>query len=154
MQSIRALHRPTASHEPPRSKGQMWRLISQLSLNHLSLSETGLPALQEILRLHNFSGAPHLETQIGSISGLASRRQFALVRGEQGSTPVRGTRVEMQMDERQFAGGGAYLFAAVLDRFLGLYASLNTFSQLSVTTNLRKEALGEWQPRAGYRPLL
>ena len=154
VQSIRALHRPTASYEPPRNKGQLWRLISHLSLNHLSLSETGLPALQEILRLHNFSGSAHLETQIGSITGLNSRRHFALVRGEQGSTPVRGTRVELQMDERQFAGGGAYLFSAVLDRFFGLYASLNTFSQLSVSTSLRKEALGEWQPRAGYRPLL
>ncbi len=154
VQSIRALHRPTASYDPPRGKGQMWRLISQLSLNHLSISEEGLPALQEILRLHNFSASPHLETQIGSLTGLSSRRHFALVRGDQGSVPVRGTRVEMQMDERQFAGGGAYLFAAVLERFLGLYASLNSFSQLSVTTSLRKEVLGEWTPRAGNRPLL
>lgn len=154
VQSIRALHRPTASHEPPRGKGQMWRLISQLSLNHLSLSEGGLSALHEILRLHNFSDSPHLETQIGSITGLISRRHFALVRGEQGSVPVRGTQVDMQMDERQFTGGGAFLFAAVLDRFLGLYASLNSFSQLSVSTNLRRERLGEWLPRAGNRPLL
>ena len=154
VQSIRALHRPTASHDPPRGKGQMWRLISQLSLNHLSLSEGGLPALQEILRLHNFSESPYLETQIGSITGLCSKRHFALVRGEQGSVPVRGTRVELQLDERQFAGGGAFLFSAVLDRFLGLYASLNSFSQLSVSTNLRKEVLGEWIPRAGNRPLL
>ena len=154
IQSIRALHRPTASHEPPRSKGQMWRLISQLSLNHLSLSETGLAALQEILRLHNFSEAAHLETQVGSLTGLTSKRHFALVRGEQGSVPVRGTRVELQLDERQFTGGGAFLFAAVLDRFFGLYASLNSFSQLSVSTNLRKEVLGEWLPRAGNRPLL
>ena len=154
VQSIRALHRPTVSQEPPRGKGQMWRLISQLSLNPLSLSEGGLPALQEILRLHNFSNSPHFETQIGSITGLASKRHFALVRGEQGSVPVRGTRVELQMDERQFTGGGAFLFSAVLDRFLGLYASLNSFSQLSVATNLRREMLGEWLPRAGNRPLL
>ncbi len=154
VQSIRALHRPTPSHEPPRGKGQMWRLISQLSLNHLSLSEAGLPALQEILRVHNFSESPHLETQIGSITGMESRREFALVRGENGSSPARGTRVDMQMDERQFAGGGAYLFATVLDRFLGLYASLNSFCQLSVTTSLRKEVLGEWHPRAGSRALL
>ena len=154
VQNIRAVHRPTASHEPPRGKGQMWRLISQLSLNHLSLSEGGLPALQEILRLHNFSGSPQLETQIGSITGLSSHRHFALVRGEHGSSPARGTRVQMQLDELQFSGGGAYLFAAVLDRFLGLYTSLNSFCQLSVSTSLRKEVLGEWRPRAGNRPLL
>lgn len=154
VQNIRAIHRPTATHEPPRGKGQLWRLISQLSLNHLSLSEGGLHALHEILRLHNFSTSPQLETQIGSITGLESERHFALVRGADGSSPARGTRVQMQMDERQFSGGGAYLFATVLDRFLGLYTSMNSFSQLSVTTNLRKEALGEWPPRAGNRPLL
>jgi type VI secretion system protein ImpG len=154
VQNIRALHRPTASYDPPRGKGQMWRLISQLSLNHLSLSEGGLPALQEILRLHNFSASPQLETQIGSITGLSSHRHFALVRGEHGSSPARGTRVQMQLDERQFSGGGAFLFAAVLDRFLGLYASMNSFCQLSVNTSLRKEALGEWKPRAGNRPIL
>ena len=52
-------------------------------------------------------------------------------------------------DEDQFAGGGAYLFCSVLERFLGLYVSLNSFSQLSVTTLQRKEALAEWQPRSG-----
>ncbi len=151
---IRALHRPTPSVDPPRGKGQMWRLISQLSLNHLSLSEEGLPALQEILRVHNFSETPQLETQIGSILKLASKRHFALMRSDYGTSPARGTRVEMELDERQFAGGGAYLFSAVLDRFLGLYASLNSFCQLSVRTNLRKEALGEWSPRAGNRALI
>ncbi|MGI4853958.1 MAG: type VI secretion system baseplate subunit TssF [Janthinobacterium lividum] len=154
VQHIRAIHRPTASCEPPRGKGQLWRLISQLSLNHLSLSEGGLSALQEILRLHNFTTSPQLETQIGSITGLTSQRHFALVKGEHGSSPARGTRVELQVDERQFSGGGAYLFGAVLDRFLGLYSSMNSFCQLSITTNLRKEALGEWPARAGNRPLI
>ncbi len=154
VQMIRAIHRPTPSFESPRGKGQLWRLISQLSLNHLSLSEGGLPALQEILRLHNFTGSPQLETQIGSITGLTSHRHFALVRGEHGSSPARGTRVNLQMDERQFSGGGAYLFGTVLDRFLGLYTSMNSFCQLAVNTSLRKEPLGEWQPRAGNRPLL
>lgn len=154
VQNIRAIHRPTSTYEAPRGKGQMWRLISQLSLNHLSLSEGGLPALQEILRLHNFSTSPQLETQIGSITGLESERHFALVRGAYGSSPARGTRVRLQLDERQFSGGGAFLFGAVLERFLGLYTSMNSFSQLSISTNLRKEALGEWLPRAGNRPLM
>ncbi len=51
-------------------------------------------------------------------------------------------------------GGGAYLFASVLEHFLGLYVTLNSFSQLSVTTRQRKEALQLWPPRAGSRILL
>lgn len=151
---IRALHRPTCSLDPPQGKGQMWRLVSQLSLNHLSLTEEGLPALQEILRVHNFADASHLENQIAGIVSLASKRHFALMRSDYGSIPARGTRVDLQLDERQFVGGGAYLFSAVLERFLGAYATMNSFCQLAVGTNLRKEALGEWPPRAGDRVLI
>ena len=60
----------------------------------------------------------------------------------------------MELDEENFVGGGVYLFAAVLERFLGLYVTLNSFSQLGVTTRQRKEALKLWPPRAGRRILL
>jgi type VI secretion system protein ImpG len=152
--TIRALHRPTATYEPPAGAGQIWQLISQLSLNHLSLGETGLPALREILRIHNFTGAPHLDKQISGILSLQSRRHIALMQSEFGSVAARGTRVEMELDESHFAGGGAYLFSAVMDRFLGLYVSMNSFSQLSVRTNVRKEVLGEWPPRTGSQVVM
>ena len=35
----------------------LWRLISKLSLNYLSLVTEGGDAFREILRLHNFTGA-------------------------------------------------------------------------------------------------
>jgi type VI secretion system protein ImpG len=67
---------------------------------------------------------------------------------------VRGLRVELELDEEQFAGGGAYLFASVLEQFLGLYTSINSFSQLSARTRQRKAELREWPPRAGWKALL
>jgi type VI secretion system protein ImpG len=42
----------------------------------------------------------------------------------------------------------------VIDRFLGLYVSMNSFSQLSVRTNARKEVLSEWPPRAGSQVVM
>ena len=54
---------------------------------------------------------------------------------------ARGTQVEMEFDEDQFVGSGVYLFAAVLEYFLGLYVSMNSFSQLRVKTRQRKEIL-------------
>jgi len=151
---IRALHRPTASFAPPSGQRQTWRLISQLSLNHLSLGESGLGSLQEILRIHNFTGAPHLDKQINGITSMQTKRHIALLQDEFGSVAARGLRVELELDERQFVGGGAYLFSAVLERFLGLYVSMNSFAQLSVRTDMRKGVLGEWSPRAGSRVLL
>ncbi len=151
---IVALKKPTAALRPPVGKGALWRLISQLSLNYLSLVSEGREALQEILRLYNFGESTFLEKQIQGITEIRSARHFARVISEGGIAFVRGTRVEMTFDEEQFVGGGVYLFASVLERFLGLYVSMNSFSQLVAKTTQRKEILKEWPPRAGEAVLL
>jgi type VI secretion system protein ImpG len=151
---IVTLRKPTATIRPPTGKGMQWRLISNLSLNYLSLVSEGKEALQEILRLYNFSDSAHMEKQIAGISRLGSQRHFARVISEHGISFVRGTRIELELDEEQFVGGGAYLFSSVLEHFLGLYASLNSFTQLVATTQQRKEGLREWPPRAGQSILL
>jgi type VI secretion system protein ImpG len=151
---IVALKKPTATLRPSIGKSIAWRLISHLSLNYLSLVEDGKPALQEILKLYNFTNSTYSAKQIDGIVNLNSRKHFARVISENGITFVRGTRVDMDFDETQFVGGGVYLFASVLERFLALYVSLNSFSQLVASTKQRKEVMKEWPPRAGQRILL
>jgi type VI secretion system protein ImpG len=151
---IVALIKPTDALRPPVGKDSMWRLVSQLSLNYLSLVENGREALQEILRLYNFAESPHFEKQIQGLVALDSRRHFARVISDDGVVFARGTQVEMEFDEEQFVGGGVYLFASVLEHFLGLYVSMNSFSQLRVRTRQRKEVLRQWPPRAGQKILL
>jgi len=46
-------------------------------------------------------------------------------------------------------GGGVFLFANVVEHFLGMYVSMNSFSQMIASTLQRKEVLKEWPPRAG-----
>jgi type VI secretion system protein ImpG len=152
--TIIALKRPTPSVDPPAGVDMTWRLISSLSLNYLSLDEGGRHAMQEILRLHNFTGSTASDNQIGAILAMKASPHFAMVESPFGLVPARGTFVEMNVDEQQFAGGGALLFTAVLDRFLAGYCSMNSFSQLHVRTNLRKEAIAQWPPRAGVQVLL
>lgn len=154
LRKIVALRKPTQTLRPPTGKGALWRLVSHLSLNYLSLVEEGKDALQQILRLYNFSDSTHLHSQVAGISGLNSSRHFARVVSELGMTSVRGTRVQVQLDEEQFVGGGVYLFASVLEHFLGMYVSMNSFSQLVASTLQRKEVLKEWPPRAGRSILI
>ena len=46
---------------------------------------------------------------------------------------MRGSAIEVELNEEHFAGeGDAYLFSAILDRFMGLYATVNAYSQLTV----------------------
>ncbi|MGA2269584.1 MAG: type VI secretion system baseplate subunit TssF [Bryobacteraceae bacterium] len=152
--SILALEKPTPALRPPTGKASLWRLISHLSLNYLSLVSEGREALQEILKLYNFTNSSYSLKQIEGITELKSRPQFARIVSENGITFARGTRVDLELDEENFVGGGAYLFASVIEHFLGLYVTLASFSQLSASTRQRKEVLKLWPPRAGARILL
>ena len=154
VRKIVALVKPTPAIQPPLGRPQLWRLISQLSLNYLSLVDGGTDALQELLRLHNFADATAGEKQIQGILDVRSAPAYARVASDHDLSFARGRRVELDMDEEQFAGGGVYLFASVLERFFGLYASVNSFSRLSVRTRQRKGALREWPPRAGSKALI
>ncbi|MBN1566662.1 MAG: type VI secretion system baseplate subunit TssF [Acidobacteria bacterium] len=154
VQSIVALRKPTQAVRPPTGRSSLWRLISHLSLNYLSLVSEGKEALQEILKLYDFTNSPYSMKQIEGILQLKSSPHFARIVSENGITFARGTRVELLLDEENFVGGGAYLFASILEHFLGLYVTLNSFSQLSVATRQRKEVLRLWPPRAGTKILL
>ncbi len=154
MKRIVALRKPTGPVRPPMGKSVLWRLVSHLSLNYLSLVSEGKDALQEILRLYDLGRTAYSQNVIQSILQVRSRPHFARLVSEQGVSFARGLRIEMEIDEDQFTGGGAFLFAAVLERFFGLSASLNSFTQLSVTTPQRKEGLYEWEPRSGRRLLV
>jgi type VI secretion system protein ImpG len=151
---IVALRKPTRTLRPPLDGKMLWGLISQLSLNYLSIVGNGREGLQKMLELHDFSDSPEVKKQILGITSVDSRRHFARVVSEHGISFARGMRVEMEFDEEQFTGAGTYLFASVLEKFLGLYVSMNSFSQFVARCRQRKEPLGEWPPRAGQSILI
>lgn len=154
LRRVTALRKPTPPVRPPTGKSALWRLISHLSLNYLSLVEDGKDAFQQILRLYDIGRTAYSQNVIDSVVKMRSMRHFAPVRSDNGTTFARGIRVEMELDEDQFVGGGAFLFASVVEHFLGLSASLNSFVQLVVSTSQRKELLHEWRPRSGRRILV
>jgi type VI secretion system protein ImpG len=154
----RALRKPTETVRPPLRRGAQWRLISHLSLNHLSLSgaDGGSDAdpLREILSLYDFTDSPAVRRQIGGIADVSSRRVVRQTGSRIGTGFVRGLETTVRFDEEMFVGSGVFLFASVLERFLGLYVTANSFNQLVATTKQREEALKRWPPRAGDQDLL
>ena len=148
----RCLRKPTPTVRPPVRQGLQWRLISHLSLNHLSIVEKGREALQEILRLYDFSDDPAVRKQIAGISGVSSRSCVSRVTSATGVTFCRGTDVTLEFDEEQYVGAGVFLLACVLRSFLGLYSAVNSFSRLTART--KKGVLKQWPPLAGEQILL
>ena len=160
---IRCVRTPTLPLRPQRRRGGYWRLLSHLSLNHLSLADgaEGLGALRELLRLYDFSD-PESGQQLAEVNrlivegvvGLSSKRAVGRVDGAQASGFCKGVEVTVELDEEKFVGTGAFLFASVLERFLGGYASLNSFTQLVARSRQGEGVLKKWPPRAGDRTLV
>ncbi|NQT37031.1 MAG: type VI secretion system baseplate subunit TssF [Planctomycetes bacterium] len=154
LEAIECLTRPTQAFRPALKHGALWKLISHLSLNHLSLVdyEEGADALREILKLYDFADSAETRSMIDGVQSVVSRRIVGRSGG--GSGFCRGVEVTVQFDEERFAGSGLFLFASVLERFLGLYCTINSFTRLVATTNRREGALRRWSPRAGTAVLL
>jgi type VI secretion system protein ImpG len=149
----RCLVPPTRTARPPMRGSLQWRLISHLSLNHLSIMQSGgREALQEILRLYAFNEDEDIRKRIVGITDVKGESAVSRVVFDTGVAFCRGLDVEVEFDEEQYAGSGVYLLAAILERFLGLYSAVNSYSRLTART--RQRPLKRWPPRVGAQKVL
>ncbi|MFD1881860.1 type VI secretion system baseplate subunit TssF [Paracoccus pacificus] len=134
-----------------------WRLLSYLSLNHFGLDDRagreGAASLRELLSLFADLSDTITETQIQGVTGLQTRPVVRSIRRADGFFPARGLEVTVTFDETAFEGSGMILLAAVLDRFLAEYVSINSFTQLVAVSEQRGEVM-RFPPRTGSGFLL
>jgi type VI secretion system protein ImpG len=169
----RMLTKPSEPLRPPLGRSAQWRLISQLGLNHLSLvpNQKGVEALRESLTLYDFARTAMTRKMIEGIlevshARIAGRVVFPESTDGGSSSEERmrkqrlkgkplsfGIEIRLRFDEDAYSGGMAYILASVLDRFLGAYASINSFTQL-VATSKQREVNWKWPARSGDRTLL
>jgi len=157
LSQVRCLTKPTETIRPPKRRALQWRLISHLNLNYLSIteSENGMPeALQEILELYNFNDSTVTRQQILGITGIESRKVVRRIGDHIGAGFVRGLETSLSFDETQYVGSGMFLFASILERFLALYTSLNSFNQTVVKSDQREGIVRRFAPRTGEQVLL
>lgn len=151
VESAFLLAKPTP-HRTPRLLGlHPWSLVSQLSLNHLSLTHEGLDALKSILRLHVLHGGQRSWKQIDSLIGLTSEPLVRHIGADHWRGFCRGIGLRALIDEERFEGGSVLLFGEVLRHFFALYAHLNSFTQLTLESQQRKEEIRTWPPLVGAR---
>ena len=161
---IQVLRKPTRTLRPPERRFGLWRLVSLLNVNHLSLA--GAPgtadaggwsdpaALRELLGLLDFTGTAAARQRIAGLVAVRARSVLRRVDSGRAGLFARGTEIGLRFDEGRFAGSGAFLLAAVLERFLGSLAPINSFTQLVASSQQREEVLKQWPPRAGQKVLV
>jgi type VI secretion system protein ImpG len=153
---ITCLTPPTRTLRPALRQGAVWRLISHLSLNHLSLVENdeNAEALREIVKLYDFMDNPETRKVIDGIVGVHSQRVVGRVTGAVGVAFARGLEVTVRFNEERFSGSGLFLFAGVLERFLALYCTVNSFTRMVATIQGREGEYHRWQARVGEKVVL
>ncbi|ANU39461.1 hypothetical protein VSVS05_04426 (plasmid) [Vibrio scophthalmi] len=145
---------PSPSLRPTLDGSLLWTLISNLSLNYLSLLSKD--ALSSVLRAYDFRALVDRQAErvarmrLESITKIESSPVDKLIRG----FPVRGLQSTIHIDPNGFSSeGDLFLFGTVLSHFFGLYASINSFHELVVLNVMNKERY-TWGTQRGMQPLI
>ena len=146
--------RVTPTVAPPLEDRLLWHLISHQSVNYLSL--TRIETLRTVLSVYNFGALIDRQVARAHQLRLEGLKNLRVHPGEilrHGAT-YRGLEIELDMQEDRFAGDGdMFLLASVLNHFLGIYATLNSYTRLRVR-GAQKGTSYQWPPMLGSQPLL
>jgi type VI secretion system protein ImpG len=152
VESVRCLAGPSPPRPSPAHGDTTWRLISHLSINYLSLTDSaegkGAASLRELLSLYADLTEAASRREIDGVmsSSCQSVIRHLPIKGAQAFG--RGIEVTLTCDESSFAGAGAFMLAQVLDRFFARYVSINSFTETVLKTIQRGEVM-RWPPRTG-----
>ncbi|TVO35869.1 type VI secretion system baseplate subunit TssF [Vibrio algivorus] len=145
---------PTQTLRPVLDGSLLWTLISNLSLNYLSLLSKD--ALSGIFRAYDFKALVDRQAEmvgqrrLDGIENIKSNPVDKIIYGRS----VRGLESTLYLGQDAFASEGElYLFGTVLSRFFALYASINSFHQLTVINTKNNEKY-TWDLQIGMQPLI
>jgi type VI secretion system protein ImpG len=133
-----------------------WRLISHLSLGHLSVTggAQGAAALKEVLRLYDLRDTADTRAALEAILTVHATPGTARVQNGRLGAFCRGLDVTLEFEPRAFQGAGLFLLGSVLERFLALHASVNSFVRTTIRLRGKADPEARFPARAGARALL
>lgn len=155
VESVRCVAGPTAPHESHAWGGTSWRLISHLSLNYLSITNTGegegAAVLRELLQLYSHLSDAAQSRQIEGVRSISSAPIVRPLPVAGPSSFVRGLELSLDCDETAFEGTSVFLLGTVLEQFFAKYVSINSFTETVLRTPQRGQIM-RWPARLGRRP--
>ena len=152
--AFRNIRPVTPQLNPPADEHLLWRMISHISLNFLSLADAA--NLKMMLGLYVFSERQDHGREIANrhrvagIETLSAEPETRLM----GRRMLSGQRLRLVCRSSHFASlGGLYVFGCVIERFLGDYAAINAYTRLELRDS-DSGAVFEWPARLGRQCLL
>jgi type VI secretion system protein ImpG len=132
-----------------------WRLVGQLSLNHLSLAEEskGAEPLRAMLELYADRGDPAMARHVRSLTRVTSRQVIERLDLPGPLCLGKGIEVTLHVDEGPLSGGSVLLLSALLSRLFARHASINSFVRTRTRLQQKQEEV-TWPMVPGSRDLI
>jgi type VI secretion system protein ImpG len=152
--SVKILRGPTRPQPPLGLGDAAWRIVSHLAPGHHGfVDDAGSPdLLADHLSLYLRDEAPALRREIQGITGLVSENVTRRADGSARLAFQRGQRISMMLAAGSYDAGSAYLFTSVVARFLGEFATINSFTECEVRTD--NGLVWGWDACRGQRPTI
>ncbi|MFW5444506.1 MAG: type VI secretion system baseplate subunit TssF [Methylococcaceae bacterium] len=145
---------PTSPVRPVLDGSLHWKLISNCSLNYLSLLKVG--PLRSIIQAYDFKANEdeqakrHLFQRLEGIEKITTTPIDRLLKG----LPIRGSSSTITINADKFhSEGELYLFGTVLSHFFSLFSTINSFHVLEVVNSTNNERY-TWPLQKGIQPLI
>lgn len=153
---IFCLNKPTTQVYSPTDGETLWRLVSQLSVNHLSITAgaASLSALKETLRLYSRTTQNYDHSEIESIEGIKTKSIIRRMGEEPWKGFTNGLHITLTVNERSYSGVSVLLLASVLRHFFTLQVSINSFIELQLDSIQRNGEWMRWPPLRGDQIIL
>lgn len=152
--AISVVRAPTKPRPPMGMGDSAWRLIAHLTPNFATLApedHDDPSVLRDHLALYGRQDDPALRRFIDGILSVRSEMVARRVPGLDRMAIARGQRIRIMLDDAAFDHSRKYLFAAVIERFLCEFASINSFTECIFST-AQEPDFAHWSPRIGRRP--
>ncbi|MBI3380509.1 MAG: type VI secretion system baseplate subunit TssF [Aquabacterium sp.] len=134
-----------------------WSLISQLTLNYLSIAgedpQKAAAALPSLLSLHGPEGDAGWRKQVDSIRAVTARQVARRLPGPGRLAFGSGVQIDLELDDMGLQGTSIVLLGSVLEHFFARHAAINSFTETRLRTASRGLVM-QWAPRMGQSAIL
>lgn len=132
-----------------------WRWVAQLSLNHLSLAETGIEAepLRALLALYADRGDPSHARFARAVTRVRAEPVIDRVPMAGPMCFAHGTEITLDIDDGVFSGASRLLLSALIAQLLAQHAAINSFVRTKAHF-LQDQETVRWPTTPGTRALI
>ncbi|MEM9284895.1 MAG: type VI secretion system baseplate subunit TssF [Pseudomonadota bacterium] len=153
---VTCLTMPTSVLRPPQAQDAHWKLVAQMSLNHLSVGDgpDRAKVLRELVSLHDRRDDTVNRNLIDRLKRVELKSTSTRLPGGGRLAFCSGVDATIAIDDTRFSGQGGFLLSAFLSHFLAAYAPVNSFVRVGARLDTERTPYTVWPARTGSRTLI